>query len=70
MSVFSTVRDAAKVTKQGETAIGERQRARLARAVASARSDSPFYRELYRDVPQHAPVPLHRSERLLMSEAR
>jgi hypothetical protein len=49
MNVLSTARDAAKTLKQGETAIAERQRARLARAVASARADSPFYREVYRD---------------------
>ncbi|MEO2092267.1 MAG: phenylacetate--CoA ligase family protein, partial [Gemmataceae bacterium] len=37
--------------------VAERQRARLAEVVAHARADSPYYRELYRDLPERVEDP-------------
>ncbi|GIK49926.1 MAG: coenzyme F390 synthetase [Alphaproteobacteria bacterium] len=61
-SAFSLLLDARKAMRKGAAAIAQRQRARLAEAVAHARAHSPFYRELYRDRPEriedvsHLPV--------------
>lgn len=44
--------DARRARRQGPAAIARRQRARLAEMVAFARTNSPYYRELYRDLPQ------------------
>lgn len=44
--------DVRKATRQGESAISERQRVRLAELVAYARSESPFFRERYRQLPE------------------
>ena len=44
--------DAIRVLKQGPGAIDARQRRRLAELVAFARETSPYYRELYRNLPQ------------------
>jgi len=46
------LRDTRKAKKQGMKAIKERQRARLADIVAFARANSPYYRELYKDLPE------------------
>ncbi len=46
------VLDARRALKQGAGAIAERQRARLREIVAFARARSPYYRELYRDLPE------------------
>ena len=51
-SVLSLVLDARRARKQGTRAIVQRQRARLADMVGFARANSPYYRELYRDLPE------------------
>lgn len=43
--------DAWRTRKKGVRAIARRQRTRLADMVACARASSPYYRELYRDLP-------------------
>lgn len=50
-SVLGLLRDARRARKQGPAAGARRQRARLAELVAFARARSPYYRELYRDLP-------------------
>ncbi|GAB3896217.1 hypothetical protein GCM10027612_50260 [Microbispora bryophytorum subsp. camponoti] len=47
----SLARDARRALREGPEGIARRQRARLAEAVAYARSHSPYYRELYRALP-------------------
>lgn len=49
--VCALVWDAWRARKMGTEAIAQRQRARLAARVAHARAHSPYYRELYRDLP-------------------
>lgn len=49
--VVSLIWDAWRTRKKGVDAIAQRQRARLAGMVAHARASSPYYRELYRDLP-------------------
>jgi phenylacetate-CoA ligase len=44
--------DARRAKRQGPTAIAERQRTRLSKLVNFARTNSPFYRELYRHLPE------------------
>lgn len=51
-STFSLARDARRALKQGSSAMLQRQRARLAEMVAFARANAPYYRELYKDVPE------------------
>lgn len=51
-SMLWLLRDTRKAKKQGMNAIKERQRARLAEMVAFARANSPYYRELYKDLPE------------------
>ncbi|MEV0698724.1 phenylacetate--CoA ligase family protein [Saccharopolyspora sp. NPDC050389] len=50
-SVRRLAREARRDMRQGPAAIARRQRARLAEMVAHARANSPYYRELYRDLP-------------------
>ncbi|MFC4117952.1 phenylacetate--CoA ligase family protein [Nonomuraea zeae] len=50
-------RDARRTLRLGPEAIAERQRTRLAELVAYARARSPFYRELYRDLPERVDDP-------------
>lgn len=50
--LVSLLRDARRVRKAGPSALAERQRVRLADMVAHARAHSPYYRELYRDLPE------------------
>ena len=50
-SFFWLLRDARRARKQGPDAIAQRQRTRLAEIVAYARAQSPYFRELYRDLP-------------------
>jgi phenylacetate-CoA ligase len=45
--------DALRALKQGPETIAARQRRRLAELVAFAREKSPYYQELYRDLPDH-----------------
>lgn len=49
--------DTYRARKQGQAAIAQRQRARLAEMVAFARANSPYYRELYQDLPEHVEDP-------------
>lgn len=51
-SILWLLCDTRKAKKQGMNAIEERQRARLAEMVALARANSPYYRELYKDLPE------------------
>lgn len=44
--------DARRARKQGSAAIAQRQRTRVTEMVAFARANSPYYRELYRDLPE------------------
>lgn len=50
-SMFKLVRDTRAARRGGAKAIAERQTRRLAEMVAFARASSPYYRELYRDLP-------------------
>ena len=50
--VLPLILDARRVLHGGATAIAERQRARFAEMVAFARANSPYYRELYRELPE------------------
>ncbi len=56
-SVRRLARDARRVLRQGPTAIRQRQHARLAEIVAFARARSPYYRELYRALPEDVADP-------------
>jgi phenylacetate-coenzyme A ligase PaaK-like adenylate-forming protein len=49
---LSPLLDACRALKGGTAAIAERQRARFAEMLAFARANSPYYRELYRDLPE------------------
>ena len=49
--VLPLLLDARRARTQGPDAIDERQRARLAEMVAYARAHSPYYRVLYKDLP-------------------
>jgi phenylacetate-CoA ligase len=49
--------DARRAKKGGPVAIQARQRARLAEMVAFARANSPYYRELYQDLPARVEDP-------------
>lgn len=49
--VVGLIWDAWRARKKGVGAIAQRQRARLADMVAHARANSPYYRELYRELP-------------------
>lgn len=51
-SLLALVSDARRARRAGGDAIVQRQRARLAEMVAHARAHSPYYRELYRDLPE------------------
>jgi phenylacetate-coenzyme A ligase PaaK-like adenylate-forming protein len=55
--VAGLIWDAWRTRRKGAGAIAARQRARLAGMVAHARTNSPYYRELYRDVPQQVDDP-------------
>lgn len=49
--------DARRARKEGMAGIARRQRERLAEMVAFARAESPYYRELYRDLPDRVEDP-------------
>ncbi len=51
------LRDMRRARKQGPAAIERRQRERLAEMVAYARANSPYYRELYKDLPERVEDP-------------
>lgn len=63
--------DTRRAKKQGTGALAQRQRARLAETVAFARAHSPYYRELYRDLPERtddpALLPITRKKELMAS---
>ncbi|MGV9307538.1 hypothetical protein ACWENQ_26590 [Nonomuraea sp. NPDC004354] len=50
-------RDARRALREGPAAIARRQRARLAEIVAYARAHSPYFREVYRDLPEEVDDP-------------
>lgn len=54
---FGLLFDAYRARKQGLQAVEQRQRVRLAEIVAYARANSPYYRELYRHLPEHVENP-------------
>ncbi|MEJ8672810.1 hypothetical protein WKI71_44050 [Streptomyces sp. MS1.AVA.1] len=54
-SAFALVRDGRRTLRQG--ALAHRQRERLASMVDFARSNSPYYRELYRTLPERVENP-------------
>lgn len=56
-SVRALTRDAGKALREGQEGILRRQRERLADAVAHARTNAPFYRKLYRDLPDRVTDP-------------
>ena len=51
--------DTRTALKQGQTAIKHRQQARLAEMVAYARANSPYYRDLYQNLPPDVMDPKH-----------
>jgi phenylacetate-coenzyme A ligase PaaK-like adenylate-forming protein len=55
--VASLIWDARRAQKKGAAVIAQCQRARLADAVARARTNSPYYRELYRELPERVDDP-------------
>ncbi len=56
-SILWLLRDARRAIRQGQPAIAQRQRDRLAEMVAHARAHSPYYRELYEDLPDRVEDP-------------
>ncbi|MEV0387993.1 hypothetical protein [Nonomuraea sp. NPDC050643] len=50
-------RDARRALREGPAGIARRQRARMAELVAYARARSPYYRELYRGLPEEVEDP-------------
>ena len=50
-SVLTLIRDGRHAMKQGQAAIAQRRRRRLEEMVVFARAHSPYYGELYRDLP-------------------
>ncbi|MDO8681418.1 MAG: phenylacetate--CoA ligase family protein, partial [Acidobacteriota bacterium] len=55
--VLPLLLDARRARTQGPDAIEERQRGRLAEMVAYARAHSPYYRVLYKDLPDRVEDP-------------
>lgn len=55
---LALIRDARKALRGGPDAIVARQRRRFAEMVAFARANSPYYRDLYRDLPNDVADPL------------
>lgn len=68
-STFTLVRDGRLAVRQGPAALADRQRERLAAMVDFARARSPYYRELYRALPERvedpALLPVTRKETLM-----
>ncbi|MFJ8942630.1 phenylacetate--CoA ligase family protein [Streptomyces sp. NPDC102395] len=56
-STFALVRDGRRTLRQGPDALAHRQRERLASMVDFARANSPYYRELYRTLPERVEDP-------------
>ncbi|GAA5707346.1 hypothetical protein Save01_08209 [Streptomyces avermitilis] len=68
-STWALVRDGCRSVRQGPDALANRQRERLVATVAFARAHSPYYRELYRTLPERvedpALLPVTRKEILM-----
>ncbi len=58
-SLFKLVRDARAARRGGPDAIAERQSSRLAELVAHARTRSPLYADLYRELPEQVDSVAH-----------
>lgn len=56
-NILGLLRDMHSARKQGPAAISQRQRARLSEMIAFARANSPYYRELYHDLPERVEDP-------------
>ncbi|TMR92733.1 phenylacetate--CoA ligase family protein [Nonomuraea basaltis] len=56
-SARQIARDARRAMREGHAAIAQRQRAHLAEMVAYARAHSPYFRKLYRDLPEEVDDP-------------
>lgn len=56
-NTLSLLLDIHKARIQGPAAIRQRRRRRLAKIVTFARSHSPYYRNLYKDLPEHVENP-------------
>lgn len=56
-TLLSLVRDVRRAKKEGPDGIAVRQTARLREMIAFAREHSPYYRELYRDLPEDVSDP-------------
>lgn len=56
-STLSLYLDIRRARRQGPAAIAQRQRNRMAELVAYARASSPYYRELYHDLPDQVEDP-------------
>lgn len=56
-TLLSLVRDISRAKKEGPDGIADRQTVRLREMVAFARERSPYYRELYRDLPEDVTDP-------------
>ncbi|MFH8804226.1 phenylacetate--CoA ligase family protein [Streptomyces sp. NPDC017936] len=56
-SALALFRDGRRTLRQGPEALAQRQRERLAAMVDFARSRSPYYRELYRSLPERVEDP-------------
>lgn len=66
---LSLLLDIRKARKGDATEVEDRQRRRLADLIAFARTNSPYYRELYRDLPRrvddHTLLPLTNKQELM-----
>ena len=62
--------DLRRAKKQGRDGIDRRKRARLAESVSGARANSPYYRELYRDLPDRCGPRADRGERISRRSGR
>ncbi|GAA4324314.1 hypothetical protein GCM10023086_50660 [Streptomyces venetus] len=57
-STLALIRDGRRTLRQGSDALAHRQRERLAAMVGFARAHSPYYRELYRALPERVEDPV------------
>ncbi|HEX9840650.1 MAG TPA: hypothetical protein VGA72_14975 [Anaerolineales bacterium] len=56
-NILWRLRDIRQARQQGPAAIKQRQRKRFAEMVAYARANSPYYRELYKGLPERVEDP-------------
>jgi hypothetical protein len=68
-STLALIRDGRRTLRQGPDALAHRQRERLAAMIDFARTHSPYYRELYRALPERvedsALLPVTRKQNLM-----